>query len=409
MLQNDYFKKLFEESIRCNAAMEASQDELTKTKRDLSQESVSGSVLEATLLKFPHWVETLRSVVVEELFAKFAEAVDAYVEGNETLITDFKGWAEQHQVDTVQELLSLHNAFDTVSVLEKQGLPGLARLRRSMGTVLVKAQQAQKAAVLDHATSCFRLDDEPKAEGSLEAEKKFVATMARDDLESFEPSNQLSEKMHTAATVLLFRLLSWTAADTNDEEAQHMQELLSAVSKMHRLLPRDTESARVRGNLLKLLATPAELRKVIHKLGKMEDVAKLPSAELIVNITHVKSALLRAEEELEEVCLAAEEEEELSEGCVRSREAVRSFHAFVAKVKEAVMKQLQIDMKTSLAESIKIFGSLESRERTKCGLWAHGLSPQATWRELLSAATTTLLLEDYVAKIAKFVRTTQKD
>ena len=60
-------------------------------------------------------------------------------------------------------------------------------------------------------------------------------------------------------------------------------------------------------------ATPVQLRKALMDFQSSDDVAKLAFADLIAKVTHVKSLLLRGEEELVvrgAGYAAAEEEEE---------------------------------------------------------------------------------------------------
>ena len=415
MTQNDFYKKLLEECIRCDAAMELAKDELSRIKEELSEEAVPVVALVEVLSKLPQWVEALRGVVVQEVVASFDVAVKRYLEGARACITSFADMEDSAQTAFVSDLSSLTKAFQAVQPLERKTLvPSLAALRTSAGESLERAQHAMKAGVLGKAISFLEGQDYTEYEGEDECEEIFVSTLNRDDLENFDLPEDLAEKLHLAAVTLLMRILVWTGEEeASKEEASHISGLLNAVSKLHRMIgPKvDAQLQSFRALLLKWVSNPMELMKAKLEVGTPEDLAKKTHTQVVAAVTQFKSFKLRCEEDLAENGEAITDEDEATAKEARSRVggALEQAETWLETTKQVVTKKLETEMKSTLAESTKMFGTLEARKKSGAGLWAHHLPPNANWTAVVAAANETLLKEDYVKRLSQFVKAAQKD
>ena len=140
-MPSTYYKSLLDLCLRCDSAMEAARNKLTRVRQALAEDAVRSSVLEETVLKLSQWVDGLRSVVIEEIVAKLEAALKSYLSMNEGLVVDFVDVSEDDQVELLQEVASLRKAIDIVSRSRKQGLPRLVHLRSLVGKALVLVQE----------------------------------------------------------------------------------------------------------------------------------------------------------------------------------------------------------------------------------------------------------------------------
>ena len=412
--QNPFYQQLLEECIRCDSAMEAARDDLSKIKADLTQVPVISSGLEGVLSKFPQWMESLRVVVVQDMLASFKAAVEQYVSSAENTIGDFQEMEESGQAAFCQELRSLTRKFQSVASLESKGLQDLACLRAKVAKVLSAAEHQQKCVALNAAVEFVEGGDIMMFVGDETVEASFIETLSREDLENLDVPAALSGRMHDAAVALTLRLLSWTGEkDTSSDEVKHLSDLWSALSRLQRILKKDDEDAKLRASLLKLLGATMPLRKATHEMGDAEALAQKPSSDIISAVTNLKALILRCKDDIEGARQEVENDDEekavLVEAQLRAESGQELASQYLSTAKQCVENKIDEEMQAALAASAKLFGTLEARTKNKAGLWAHKLATNTSWDALVRAANETLLKEDYVDKISKFLRATKKD